>query len=67
MRLTKPQREMPLVRRWFQGHLSSPDSTLRVYEGTAFRNRLVAKFERAEDAAAAVDAHNVSLPMAVQQ
>lgn len=46
---------------WFQGRLSSPDSKLHVYEGDGFRNRLVAKFESEEDAAAAVEAHNASV------
>lgn len=45
---------------WFQGSTSFPDAPLCVYEGDGFSNRLVAKFERAEDAAATVSAHNVA-------
>lgn len=55
-------------RRWFQGYLTSfPDSPLYVFEGDGFEHRLVAKFERAEDAAGAVAAHNAALDAAVSE
>lgn len=53
-----------MSKKWFQGYLSTPKSKLQVYEGDAFRNRLVATFERSEDAAAAVREHNEALAAA---
>ncbi len=46
---------------WFQGHLSDAGSNCRVYEGDGSRNRLVATFERADDAADVVRRHNAGL------
>ncbi len=37
--------------KWFQGYFTTPGSDRRVYEGDGLSNRLVATFERAEDAA----------------
>ncbi len=53
-----------MSKKWFQGYLSSPKSKLCVYEGDAFGNRLVATFERPEDAAASVRDHNDAIAAA---
>ena len=55
--------------KWFQGYFTTPGSNLRFYEGDGLSNRLVATFERAEDAAEVALLHNEGSPefKAVQQ